>query len=136
MIVTAHETITSRDGTPIAYESFGHGAPLIAVCGATCERALMRPTAEALGRHFTTINYDRRGRGDSGDTRPYAVEREVEDIVTKAASGHALSVRTWQSLVREQGLAERDAVQVMCRLVAAADEDVSLAPELRRQSPE
>jgi pimeloyl-ACP methyl ester carboxylesterase len=75
-----HEEVTSADGTPIAYEVFGDGPPLIAVCGATCDRALMRPTAQALAEHFTTVDYDRRGRGDSGDTLPYAVEREIEDI--------------------------------------------------------
>jgi hypothetical protein len=77
---TAFETAISADGTSIAFETFGHGPPLIAVCGATCDRALMRSTAQALGGHFTTINYDRRGRGDSGDTLPYAIEREIEDI--------------------------------------------------------
>jgi hypothetical protein len=76
----AYKTVTSADGTPIAYETFGQGPPLIAVCGATCDRALMRPTAQALGTHFATINFDRRGRGDSGDTLPYAVDREIEDI--------------------------------------------------------
>lgn len=76
----AHETVISADGTAIAYETFGRGAPLIAVCGATCDRALMRATAQALGRHFATVNYDRRGRGDSADTLPYAIEREIEDI--------------------------------------------------------
>jgi hypothetical protein len=75
-----YETVTSADGTSIAYESFGAGPVLIAVCGATCDRALMRPTAQALGGHFLTVNYDRRGRGDSGDTLPYAVDREIEDI--------------------------------------------------------
>jgi pimeloyl-ACP methyl ester carboxylesterase len=45
-----------------------------------CDRALMRPTAEELAKHFTVFNYDRRGRGDSGDTAPYAVEREIEDL--------------------------------------------------------
>ncbi len=64
------------------------------------------------------------------------VRPQGADEITKAATGHALSFRTWQSLVREQGLSERDAVQVMCRLVAAVDEDVSLAAGLRRQSPE
>ena len=73
-------TVTSADGTRIAYEVVGDGPPLVAVCGATCDRALMRPTAQSLGEHFTTVDYDRRGRGDSGDTLPYAVEREVEDI--------------------------------------------------------
>jgi hypothetical protein len=74
------ESVTSRDGTTIAYEMFGQGRPLITVCGATCDRALMRSTAQALGQHFATVNYDRRGRGDSGDTLPYAVDREIEDI--------------------------------------------------------
>jgi Alpha/beta hydrolase family len=78
--MTAYRTVTSADGTSIAYEVFGHGPTLIAVCGATCDRALMRPTAQALGSHFTTVNYDRRGRGDSGDTLPYAIDREIEDI--------------------------------------------------------
>jgi pimeloyl-ACP methyl ester carboxylesterase len=76
----AHDTVISADGTSIAYETFGEGPPLIAVCGATCDRALMRSTAQALGDHFTSINYDRRGRGDSGDTLPYAIEREIEDL--------------------------------------------------------
>ncbi|WP_448628406.1 alpha/beta fold hydrolase [Geodermatophilus sp. URMC 64] len=75
-----HETVISADGTSIAYEVFGSGPPLITVCGATCDRALMRPTAQALGSHFRTVNYDRRGRGDSGDTFPYAIDREIEDI--------------------------------------------------------
>ena len=76
----ANDIVRSVDGTTIAYERSGQGPTLIAVCGATCDRALMRPTAQALGQQFTTINYDRRGRGDSGDTLPYAVEREIEDL--------------------------------------------------------
>ncbi len=80
LIRMTYETVTSADGTSIAYEVFGAGPPLIAVCGATCDRALMRATAQALGEHFTTVDYDRRGRGDSGDTLPYAVDREIEDI--------------------------------------------------------
>jgi pimeloyl-ACP methyl ester carboxylesterase len=71
---------TSADGTPIVYERLGDGPPLVVIGGATCDRAKMRPVSEALARDFTVINYDRRGRGDSGDTPPYAVEREVEDI--------------------------------------------------------
>ena len=80
LICMTYETVASADGTSIAYEVFGAGPLLIAVCGATCDRALMRSTAQALGGHFTTVNYDRRGRGDSGDTLPYAVDREIEDI--------------------------------------------------------
>ena len=48
--------------------------------GQLADRALTRPTAEELAKHFTVFNYDRRGRGDSGDTAPYAVEREIEDL--------------------------------------------------------
>jgi pimeloyl-ACP methyl ester carboxylesterase len=74
------DEVTSRDGTPIAFDRLGDGPPVIVVCGAMCDRALMRPTAEELAKHFTVFNYDRRGRGDSRDTTPYAVEREIEDI--------------------------------------------------------
>jgi pimeloyl-ACP methyl ester carboxylesterase len=74
------DKVTSSDGTPIAFDRLGDGPPVIVVCGAMCDRALMRPTAEELAKHFTVFNYDRRGRGDSGDTTPYAVEREIEDI--------------------------------------------------------
>jgi pimeloyl-ACP methyl ester carboxylesterase len=77
-----HETrtVTSADGTRIAFEQLGDGPPLIVVGGATCDRARMRGVSEAFARDRSVINYDRRGRGDSGDTQPYAVEREVEDI--------------------------------------------------------
>src|SRR5215203_7086866 len=74
------DKVTSSDGTSIAFERLGDGPPVIVVCGAMCDRALMRPTAEELAKYFTVFNYDRRGRGDSGDTAPYAVEREIEDI--------------------------------------------------------
>ena len=52
------------------------------VGGQLCDQALTRPTAEELAKHFTVINYDCRGRGDSGDTAPYALEREIEDLDT------------------------------------------------------
>ena len=86
-----HRTVSSADGTTIAYEVLGSGPPLVTVCGATCDRALMRPTARALGGSFTTVDYDRRGRGDSGDTHPYAVDREIEDLaaLVDAVGGHA-----------------------------------------------
>ncbi len=74
------ETVTSRDGTAIAFERAGVGPPLIFVAGALNERATLAPLAALLAPHFTTVIYDRRGRGDSGDTAPYAVEREVEDL--------------------------------------------------------
>jgi len=72
----------SKDGTSIAFDQTGHGPPVILVDGALCYRANgpMAPLAQLLAPRFTVYTYDRRGRGDSSDTRPYAVEREVEDI--------------------------------------------------------
>jgi pimeloyl-ACP methyl ester carboxylesterase len=83
--------VMSADGTLIAFEQMGAGPPLVLVAGATCDAARMRPTAEHLARDFAVINYDRRGRGDSGDSLPYAVEREVEDIaaLVSRAGGRA-----------------------------------------------
>src|SRR5215207_5195495 len=74
--------VTSKDGTPIAFETTGNGAPVILVDGALCSRAFgpMPGLAPLLAPHFTVYIYDRRGRNESGDTQPYAVEREVEDI--------------------------------------------------------
>ncbi len=74
------ERVISADGTPIAFDRLGEGPPVIVVGGAACDRALTDPTAEELAKRFTAFNYDRRGRGDSGDTAPYAVEREIEDL--------------------------------------------------------
>jgi len=79
-----HETnqAFSRDGTAIAYERLGSGPPLILVDGALCSRQFgpMPKFASLLAQHFTVFMYDRRGRGASTDTKPYAKEREVEDI--------------------------------------------------------
>src|SRR5512138_587824 len=77
------KTVTSKDGTTIAFDQSGNGPALILVDGATQYRAIDPRTtklAALLAEHFTVFHYDRRGRGDSGDTLPYAVEREVEDI--------------------------------------------------------
>lgn len=74
------EKVTSADGTPIAFERYGEGDPVVLVGGALCDRASHRPLARLLASDFTAVTYDRRGRGDSGDSPSYAVEREVEDI--------------------------------------------------------
>src|SRR5579885_675436 len=73
-------TTLSKDGTPIAFDQSGEGPALILVAGATATRFAEAAVAAALAPSFTVFAYDRRGRGDSGDTKPYAVEREVEDI--------------------------------------------------------
>src|SRR5215510_5360141 len=74
--------VISKDGTAIAFDRLGHGSPVILVDGALCHRSMgpSRGLARLLAQHFTVYTYDRRGRGDSCDTAPYAVEREVEDI--------------------------------------------------------
>jgi len=74
--------VLSKDGTPIAFDRIGNGPPVILVDGALCYRGMGQTgqLAELLAQHFTVFTYDRRGRGGSGDTPPFAVEREVEDI--------------------------------------------------------
>ncbi len=74
------DKVRSKDGTAIAFDRSGEGPPIILVVGAFNARATGAPLAAALQERFSVINYDRRGRGDSGDTLPYAVEREVEDL--------------------------------------------------------
>jgi pimeloyl-ACP methyl ester carboxylesterase len=74
------ERVRSRDGTSIAFDRLGNGTPLILVCGGSVDRTSNTPLAALLASNFTVLNYDRRGRGDSGDAEQYAVEREFEDI--------------------------------------------------------
>ena len=77
------DTVTSKDGTLIAFDRWGEGPAVILAGGAIQHRAIDPNTArlaELLAPKFTVYHYDRRGRGDSGDTAPYAVEREIEDI--------------------------------------------------------
>jgi hypothetical protein len=83
--------LTSSDGTTIAFERSGDGPPVILVCGGSTDRTANAPLSELLAEYFTVFNYDRRGRGDSGDTAPYAVEREIEDFdaVIAVAGGSA-----------------------------------------------
>lgn len=78
---TAPASTTSADGTTIAFEVYGTGSVVAVVGGAWCDRGTFRNLAQALGEEgFTGVTYDRRGRGASTDTQPYAVEREIEDL--------------------------------------------------------
>lgn len=81
----------SADGTKIAFDRTGHGPAVILVMGAFNDRSAGAPLAKALESQLTVFNYDRRGRGASGDTQPYAVVREVEDIeaLIREAGGSA-----------------------------------------------
>jgi pimeloyl-ACP methyl ester carboxylesterase len=85
------EQVISKDGTTIVFDRLGTGPAIILVSGGSVDRSSNAPLAALLAEHFTVFNYDRRGRGPSGDTPPYAVAREVEDIdaVIGAAGGSA-----------------------------------------------
>lgn len=72
--------VISRDGTYIDFDCSGDGPPLILTLGAFNDRTTGTPLANLLKSDFTVVNYDRRGRGKSGDTLPYAIEREIEDL--------------------------------------------------------
>ena len=74
------ETVKSKDGTLIAFQRSGAGSPLVLVHGSTADHTRWAPVLPALEAKFTVYAVDRRGRGGSGDTEPYAIEREFEDI--------------------------------------------------------
>ena len=85
-------TVTSADGTTIRFDAWGDGQPLIMVDGATGHRAVSQTNAqvgELLGDEFRVYAYDRRGRGESGDTPPYAVQHEIEDLAALIADAGA-----------------------------------------------
>lgn len=84
-------TVTSKDGTRIAFERAGQGPVLVLVSAALSERRDTARLGALLAPHFTVLQYDRRGRGESGDTLPYAVQHEVEDLeaLIDAAGGSA-----------------------------------------------
>lgn len=102
--------VTSEDGTRVAYEKVGKGPALVLVGGALSDRNGGKPLADKLRDSFTVYTYDRRGRGESGDTKPYAVDREIEDleaIIAQAgnkaylygvSSGGALALRAAERL--------------------------------------
>lgn len=75
-------TITSRDGTRIAYDVYGEGEPVILVEGAFCGRhfGITNKLAAELGKNFRVYHYDRRARGDSDPSTDYRMERELEDL--------------------------------------------------------
>jgi pimeloyl-ACP methyl ester carboxylesterase len=104
--------VTSKDGARIAFERAGNGPPLILVSGALSHRAMLRgnPLVPMLAEHFTVYAYDRRGRGESTDAQPYAVQREIDDLealiahagqpvyLFGASSGAALSMQAAAAL--------------------------------------
>ncbi|SDS20802.1 alpha/beta fold hydrolase [Jiangella sp. DSM 45060] len=95
-------TVTSKDGTTIAFDTYGEGRTLIMIDGATGYPAINPLNAETgtlLADGFRTVAYDRRGRGNSTDTAPYAIEREIEDLaaLVDAAGGGPAVLFGWSS---------------------------------------
>jgi predicted ATPase/DNA-binding SARP family transcriptional activator len=97
--------VTARDGTPIATETYGQGPVIVLVGGALNDRRAFLPLARHLAPHYTAVTYDRRGRGESGNTPPWSFEREVDDLaaVVEAAGGtaYALGVSSGAVLAAE-----------------------------------
>jgi pimeloyl-ACP methyl ester carboxylesterase len=101
--------VMSKDGTSIAYDRLGAGPAVILVGGGLDDGSENAPLAAELAGSFTVYNYARRGRGDSSDTPPYAVEREIEDIEALLAeaggTAHLYGVSTGGALVLEAAAA-------------------------------
>jgi pimeloyl-ACP methyl ester carboxylesterase len=103
------DRVTSKDGTPIAYHRQGGGPAVILVGGGLDDGAENAPLVPELAGRFTVYNYARRGRGDSGDTLPYALERELEDldalIAQAGGKAHLYGVSSGGALVLEAAAA-------------------------------
>jgi pimeloyl-ACP methyl ester carboxylesterase len=109
--------IFSKDGTPIAFDQVGEGSPLVLVGGVLGDRSQQAPLASLLASHFTVFNHDRRGHGESGDTPPYAVEREIEDL---------------DALLNEAGGSAFVYGTSSCAVLALSAAAAGLAPKIRR----
>jgi pimeloyl-ACP methyl ester carboxylesterase len=139
-------TVTSKDGTRIAFDQAGQGPALIIVDGAIEYRAFAQGLAQLvalLAPHFTVINYDRRGRGESGDTLPFAVEREIEDIAAliDAAGGSAFvyGISSGAALAMEAAIALGPKIQKLAMYEAPYNADAPARQawrEYRRQLQE
>ncbi len=134
--------VISKDGTPIAYDQTGKGPAIILVDGALGHRGFgpSGPLATLLAPQFTVISYDRRGRGESGNTLPYALAREVEDIdaLMDAAGGSAFLFGTSSGgcLAFEAAIQLSNKIKKLAMWEAPYDSSPAAAPawkEYRRQ---
>ena len=125
-------TVTSKDGTTIAFDQSGKGPAIILVGGAFEQRAMDSETAQLaalplLAQHFTVFHYDRRGRGDSTDTQPYAVEREIEDIeaLINGAGGSAFvfGISSGAALAMETAIKLGDKIKKLAMYEAPYNDD-------------
>jgi len=139
--------VTSADGTAIAYERTGSGPAVILVGGGLDDGAENAPLAPELAERFSVYNYARRGRADSGDTPPYALEREIEDldalIAEAGGSAHLFGASSGGALVLEAAAAgsavDRAAVYEVPYMVgeffeAAADAIAASLPHAQRRT--
>lgn len=126
-------TVVSKDGTTIAYDRAGSGPTLVLVGGMFEQRAMESETAKLaalplLAQHFTVIHYDRRGRGDSTDTLPFAVAREIEDIeaLINEAGGSAFvfGISSGASLAFEAALTLKNKVKKLAIYDPPYNDDV------------
>jgi pimeloyl-ACP methyl ester carboxylesterase len=153
----SQEIVTSKDGTPIAYWRGGKGPPLVLVHGAPADHSRWAPVLPAFEQSFTVCAVDRRGRGGSGDSDDYAIEREFEDIAAVVDSlgepanllGHsygalcaleaALLTRNIRKLVlyepgmdvTGEGLNPHEVIERLEALLEAGDRDGVVATMLR-----
>jgi len=131
------QKVTSKDGMQIAYDKQGQGPAVILVDGALCYRSFgpMPGLAKLLEHDFTVYTYDRRGRGDSTDTKPYAIEREVEDIeaLIKAAdnSAYLCGLSSGAALVLETAIRLGNKVKKIALYEAPYNSDKSTLREWR-----
>lgn len=130
-------TVTSKDGSRIAYDRLGAGPAVILVGGALSYRRFpkMEELAGLLAEHCTVINYDRRGRGDSTEVKPYSVEREIEDLaVLIEAHGGSASLWGWSS---GGGLALRAAAAgIGVERIAVYEVPFMVTPGAKRPTPD
>jgi pimeloyl-ACP methyl ester carboxylesterase len=126
------KTVKSKDGTTIAFDQSGKGPVIILVDGALQYRAFdqgMAQLADLLSKHFTVIHYDRRGRGDSTDTQPYTLEREIEDIeaLTDHAGGSAFlyGISSGASLAMEAAIKLKTKVKKLAMYEAPYNDDAA-----------
>lgn len=124
------KTIQSADGTTIAFDQLGKGPMLILVDGALGQRAMDSETTQLallLAEHFTVLHYDRRGRGDSTDTQPYAVEREIEDIealiIEAGGSAFLFGISSGSALAMEAVIKLGDKIKKLAMYEAPYNDD-------------
>lgn len=122
-------TVISKDGTTIAYDRIGEGPAVVLVDGALVYRAQwgQGPLAALLADQFTVYTYDRRGRGESGDTMPYAVEREVEDLEAlideAGSSAFVCGISSGAALAMEAAIQLSDKVRAIALYEAPYNSD-------------